>query len=115
MSDVSYNLVMYQLTQITSDSATLLATTQRHSLHKLAFIAVAPPGFCNRGGGSEVWVAGLAYEVSQKLTHLLQCIGNLYGLVQYDFNRLAVYLSFRTPRGGEASLLWRRHWFIVSS
>ena len=57
MSDVSYNLVMYQLTQITSDSATLLATTQRHSLHKLAFIAVAPPGFCNRGG-SEVWVGG---------------------------------------------------------
>jgi len=45
------------------------------------------------GKGSEVWVGGLEYEVPQKLTHLLQCIGNLYGLVRYDFNRLAVYLS----------------------
>jgi len=27
--------------------------------------------------GSEVWVVGLEYEVPQKLTHLLQCIGNL--------------------------------------
>jgi len=61
--------------------------------------AVAPPGFCN--GGSEVWVGGLEYEVPQKLTHLLQCIGNLSGLVRYDFNRLALYLSFRTPIGGK--------------
>ena len=28
-------------------------------------------------GGSEVCVGGLEYEVPQKLTHLLQCIGNL--------------------------------------
>ena len=28
-------------------------------------------------GGSEVWVEGLEYDVPQKLTHLLQCIGNL--------------------------------------
>jgi len=41
-------------------------------------------------------IGGLEYEVPQKLTHLLQCIRNLYGLVRYDFNRLAVYLSFRT-------------------
>ena len=52
-------------------------------------------------GGSEVWVGGLEYEVPQKLTHLLQCIGNSQSLVRYDFNRLAVYLSFRTPIGGK--------------
>ena len=38
--------------------------------------AVAPPGFCNRRE-SEVCVGGLEYEVPRKLTHLLQCIGNL--------------------------------------
>ena len=67
--------------------------------------SVAPPGFCNRGEvryGSTI--GGLEYEVPQKLTHLLQCIGNLYGLVRYDFNRLAVYLSFRTPIGGKLPL-----------
>jgi len=42
----------------------------------LVYATVAPPRFCNRGG-SEVWVGGLEYEVPQKLTHLLQCIGNL--------------------------------------
>ena len=52
-------------------------------------------------GGSEVRVGSLEYEVLQKLTHLLQCVGNLQGLVRYDFNRLAVYLSFRTPIGGK--------------
>ena len=41
-------------------------------------------------------IGGLEYEVPQKLTHLLQYIGNLWGLVRYDFNGLAVYLSFRT-------------------
>ena len=39
-----------------------------------------------------------------ELTHLLQCIGNSQGLVRYDFNRLAVYLSFRTPIGGSFPL-----------
>ena len=29
-------------------------------------------------------VGGLEYEVPQKLTHLLQCIGNLYGLLRCD-------------------------------
>jgi len=33
--------------------------------------------FVTGGGGSEVWVGGLEYEVPQKLTHLLQCTGNL--------------------------------------
>ena len=42
-----------------------------------------------QGGGSEYGsIVGLEYEVPQKLTHLLQCIGNLYGLVRYDFNRV---------------------------
>jgi len=61
---------------------------------------VAPPGFCNRGEVKYGSIGGLEYEVPQKLTHLLQCIGNLQGLVRYDFNRLAVYLSFRTHIGG---------------
>ena len=39
--------------------------------------AVAPPGFCNRGGVRYGSIGGLEYEVPQKLTHLLQCIGNL--------------------------------------
>jgi len=37
--------------------------------------------------------------------------------VRYDFNRLAVYLSFRTPMGGSFPHfppLWRRHWPAVS-
>jgi len=40
---------------------------------------VAPPGFCNKGEvryGS-IGDDRLEYEVPQKLTHLLQCIGNL--------------------------------------
>jgi len=41
-------------------------------------------------------IGGLEYEVPQKPTHLLQCIGNLLGLVRYDFYRLAVYLFFHT-------------------
>jgi len=43
----------------------------------------------------------LEYEVPQKLTHLLQCIGNLESLVRYYFNRLPVCLSFRAPIGGK--------------
>jgi len=39
--------------------------------------AVAPPGFCNRGEVRYGSIGGLEYEVPQKLTHLLQCIGNL--------------------------------------
>jgi len=39
--------------------------------------AVAPPGFCNRGGVRYGSIGGLEYEVPQKLTHLLQCVGNL--------------------------------------
>ena len=31
------------------------------------------------------------------------------GLVRYDFNRLAVYLSFRTPIGGKLPRIWQRH------
>ena len=38
---------------------------------------VAPPGFCNRGEVRYGSIGGLEYEVPQKLTHLLQCIGNL--------------------------------------
>ena len=67
-------------------------------------MAVAPPGFSNRGEVRYGSIGGLEYEVPQKLTHLLQCIGNFSGLVRYDFNRLAVYLFFRTPIG-EASPL----------
>ena len=40
-------------------------------------VSVAPPGFCNRGEVRYGSVGSLVYEVSQKLTHLLQCIGNL--------------------------------------
>jgi len=39
--------------------------------------AVAPPGFGNKGEVRYGSIGGLEYEVPQKLTHLLQCIGNL--------------------------------------
>jgi len=38
---------------------------------------VALPGFCNKGEVRYGSIGGLEYEVPQKLTHLLQCIGNL--------------------------------------
>ena len=43
-----------------------------HALHP-----VAPARFCNRGEVRYGSIGGLEYEVPQKLTHLLQCIGNL--------------------------------------
>ena len=38
---------------------------------------VEPPGFCNRGEVRYGSIGGLEYEVPHKLTHLLQCIGNV--------------------------------------
>jgi len=42
-------------------------------------LPLAPPGFCNRGEVRYGSLGGLEYEVRQKLTHLLQCIGNIFG------------------------------------
>jgi len=39
--------------------------------------AVATPGLWNKGEVRYGSIGGLEYEVPQKLTHLLQCIGNL--------------------------------------
>ena len=59
---------------------------------------MAPPGFCNRGEVRYGSIGGLEYEVSQKLTHLLQCTHTLHNF-------------WTSTHRGEASLfpLWRCH------
>jgi len=54
-----------------------LAFSSLYRYDTTRYDTVAPPGFCNGGGGSEVRVGSVEYEVPQKLTHLLQCIGNM--------------------------------------
>jgi len=61
-----------------------------------ALKAVAPPGFCNWGEVRYGSIGGLEYEVPQKLTHLLQCIGN------FTMKAHTYYIIFgRPPIGGK--------------
>ena len=66
--------------------------------------SVAPPGFCKRGEVRYGSIWGLEYEVPQKLTHLLQCIGNLYGVIRRSSMTVKAhtyYIIFgRPPIGG---------------
>jgi len=60
---------------------------------------------------------GLEYEVPHAEADTFTAVRREFVgfLVRYDFNRLAVYLSFRTPIGEKLPPpppLWRRHWQV---
>jgi len=62
---------------------------------------VAPPGFCNRGEVRYGSIGGLEYEVSQKLTHLLQCTHTLHNFWT------STHRGEASPPGGTTALGWR--------